>query len=184
MKLTVHSRTGKTKSETKQIRRQGDIPAIIYSGEKSKNITIVGTEFIQHLRTVATGHLPTTVFSLSSNEGVQQAIIKDIQYDITTYKVTHLDFQSLAESDEVTVKVPIQFTGVVDCVGLKLGGALRQVIRHMRVRCKKDQIPSHFELDVRDLSMRQSKRLRDIALPEGMKAISDPKEVAVVVVKR
>lgn len=184
MKLTTRSRTGTSKSETKQIRRQGDIPAVIYSKGKTKNITVTGVDFMQHLRSVAPGHLPTTVFTLLSDEGLQQAIVKDIQYEVTTYKVTHLDFQSLTESEEVSIGVPILFTGVVECAGLKLGGALRQVIRHMRVRCKKNQIPSHFEIDVRDLSMSQSKRLKDITLPEGVVAISKLEEVAVVVVKR
>jgi large subunit ribosomal protein L25 len=84
----------------------------------------------------------------------------------------------------VTVNVPIQILGLADCVGIKLGGFLRQVIRSLKVSCLPKHIPQEFELDVRDLNVGQSKRLSDIAIPGTARPIGRMSEVAVVIAKK
>ena len=90
----------------------------------------------------------------------------------------------LDKDSMINVNVPIRFRGTADCVGVKLGGVVRAVLRHMRVRCLPDKIPSHFEIDVRDLSLNHSKRLSSIDMPKDVKPITDLKEVAVIISKR
>ena len=72
----------------------------------------------------------------------------------------------------------------MDCVGIKLGGFLRQVIRSVKVRCLPKNIPQNFELDIRNLKMRQSKRLSDLVMPEGVTPLAATDEVVVVIAKR
>jgi len=81
----------------------------------------------------------------------------------------HLDFEELKPDTVVSVKVPIECTGVVDCVGVKLGGVVRQVIRYVKVRCLPKNIPSVFQVDVKDLSINQSRRLNDLTTTDGTK---------------
>ncbi len=100
------------------------------------------------------------------------------------YSVIHLDFEELHSDVPVTVKVPIEMTGVVDCIGVKLGGILRQVIRHVKVRCLPKDIPSCFYLDVKSLDLRQSRRLNDLEIPETLRPLVDLNEVAVLIAKR
>jgi large subunit ribosomal protein L25 len=69
-------------------------------------------------------------------------------------------------------------------VGIKLGGVLRQVIRHVRVRCLPKDLPSFFELDIRELGVKQSKRLREIQIPSTVSPLVDMNEVVAVIVKR
>src|SRR5689334_17723318 len=108
MKLTVTSRTGTKKSNVKEIRRQGNIPAILYSKSKPcETISIDGNEFSTILRELKQGRLPTTIFTLHFGNKERRAIIKDIQYHLTTYRVTHLDFEELIDGVPVNVKVPI-----------------------------------------------------------------------------
>jgi len=84
----------------------------------------------------------------------------------------------------VCVKVPINCIGVADCAGIKLGGFLRQVIRHVKVECLPKKIPEEFQVDIKDLGIRQSKRLSDISMPEGVKPLANLEEVVVVIAKR
>lgn len=185
MKLTVSNRAGTKKSSVKEIRRQGDIPAVLYSKTKAcEPITISGTEFKTILRELKAGRLPTTVFTLHFGKQERRAIIKDIQYQLTTYQVIHLDFEELHEEVPVSVKVPITVTGAADCVGIKLGGFLRQVIRYVKVECLPKKIPSEFQIDVQDLGIRQSKRLSDIVMPSGIRPLASLNEVIVVIAKR
>lgn len=186
MKLNVQARVAKQKGQNNRLRREGKIPAVLYSqGKPGEAIAVEGEIFLSLLRTLEPGHLPTTVITLVDKNGKERkALIKDIQYEPTTYQVEHLDFEELHRDVTVDVKVPIHFTGKEQCPGIKLGGVLRQVIRHYRVRCFPNKLPTYFELDVSSMNMKQSKRLREIQLPEGVKGLTPANEVAVVIAKR
>ncbi len=185
MKLTVKSREGDKKGDIKQIRREGNIPAIIYSSSsKPEKLIVEGVGFAAILRGVLPGQLPTTIFTLNNGKKERRAIIKDIQYHLTTYKVSHIDFEELSEDIPVSVKVPVNCTSIADCVGIKLGGFLRQVTRHVKVECLPKHIPAEFIVDIRDLGIRQSKRLRDITMPQGVRPLAGTDEVIVVIAKR
>lgn len=185
MKLAVKQRVGEKKKDIKEIRREGNIPAIIYSSKSQpEKLTISGAEFNTVLREMKPGQLPTTVFILSEDKKERRAIIKDIQYHLTTYQVSHIDFEELIENVPVSVKVPVNCIGIVDCIGIKLGGFLRQVIRHVKVECLPKNIPSEFLVDIKDLGIRQSKRLKDLTMPNGVRSLAKPEEVIVVIAKR
>lgn len=186
MKLQTVKRPAETKSEIKKLRREGYIPAVLYVKEKSGDtIAVNANEFSSYLRTIKPGHLPTTIFTLVDDKGVERrVVIKDIQYDVTTYAVKHLDFEELVADHKINVKIPIECVGQVDCVGIKLGGVLRQVIRHVRVRCLPKDLPSLFELDIRELGLKQSRRLKDLQIPETVRPLADLNEVVAVIVKR
>jgi large subunit ribosomal protein L25 len=186
MKLKISPRTGDKKSEAKRLRREGNIPACIYGrGKSSETISVPSNEFASLLRQVEPGRLSTTVFELEQDkEKGRKVIIKDIQYEPTNYAVVHLDFEELIEGAKINVKVPIECVGVVDCVGVKLGGVLRQVIRNIRVRCLTQDLPTFFQVDVRNLAHGEVKRLKDLEIPDTVRPLADLNEVAVIIAKR
>lgn len=186
MKLKVFKREHLKKSESNKIRREGNIPAILYAhGTTTEPITVDGNGFTGLLRNVPQGRLSTTVFTLTDGHGKERrAILKEIQYEPTTYKVRHLDFEELFDDVKVNVNVPIECIGAVDCIGVKLGGFLRQVIRQLRIRCLPKDIPSVFTIDVRAMNINDAKRLNELSIPETIRPIADLHEVAVIVAKR
>lgn len=184
MKLTVSTRTVATKAVIKAIRREKNIPAVIYGlGQSVQNIVVKGDEFHAVLRNLPQGRLATTVFELHHDGKKHKALVKDIQYNVASYDIEHIDFMLLSNDKPVTVNVPIQLTGAAECAGVKLGGTLRQVIRTLKVTCLPKDIPSEFQIDVRELEIMQSKRLTDIAIPENVRPMAQMTEVAVVVAK-
>lgn len=185
MKLKVFPRKGKNKSEINKIRREQNIPAIIYHRTKeAETITVHGNDFSGLLRNVQSGRLPTTIFELVDEKGkVRRALVKEIQYNPTNYDVRHLDFEELIDDVKINVNVPIECVGVVDCVGVKLGGTLRQVIRNLRVRCLPKDLPSCFNVDVKNMNVFEVKRLSDLEIPQTVRPLGDLNEVAVVVAK-
>lgn len=186
MKLNIQKRSAEKGSNINALRREGLIPAVFYSkSRQSENVSVSKAEFDAFMRQLKPGRLSTTKLTLTGEDGKERhSIIKDIQYDVTTYNVIHLDFEELVSNTKVRVNVPIECVGMADCQGIKLGGVLRQVIRHLRVECLPKDMPEFFNLDVANLEMRQSKRLRDIVLPQGLRAIADLDEVVAVIVKR
>lgn len=186
MKLQIVPRDSKKKSELTRVRLEDNIPAVIYNrGKESEPITINGSEWNAFFRTVPSGRLSSTVLTLVDQNGkVRRVVVKDIQYEITTYKVIHLDFEELHDDVKVSLRVPIECSGVVDCVGVKLGGVVRQVVRSLRVRCFPRDIPAFFDLDVRSMELFQAKRLADLNIPENVHPLTNLDTVAVVIVKR
>lgn len=185
MKLQINERLLAKKSQLKQLRREGKVPVILYcKGRPNEQFFIDTAEFNAILRQMKPGHLSTTVFHLMHNGKEIKAIIKDIQYQLTTYSVSHIDFEELIKDTPVSIKVPIQCTGVGECEGIKAGGFLRQVIRHVKVECLPSHIPQMFSIDVTNLGIKQAKRLADIAMPKGVKPLAKMDEVVVVIAKR
>lgn len=185
MELNIETRVGKKKSEVKKLRREGKIPAVLYSqGKVGETIVVEANAIKKVLQKIVPGTLSTTIFTLGNGKSKKQAIIKDIQYNITTYDVIHLDFVELLDKVPVELNVPIQFTGAMECIGVKQGGGLRQVIRTLKVRCLPKYIPTHFVVDVKDLGLGESKKLMDIALPDQVIPVSNLNEIVAVVAKQ
>jgi large subunit ribosomal protein L25 len=185
MKLAVSKRVSGKKGENNRLRREGNIPGILYGhNEAGTPIQLKADEMKTILRNLKPGLLGTTVFELDFAGKKHKAIIKDIQYHVTSYEIEHIDFVLCKEDKAVTVNVPIQILGAADCVGVKLGGFLRQAIRTLKVSCLPKHIPQEFVVDVRDLSVAQSKRLSDIAIPANVRPLGKMNEVAVIVAKK
>jgi len=186
MHLTVHKRKDLKKSSTSKIRREGNIPGVLYGkGKESQNIIINGDEFKAILRGLKSGLLATTILSVKGEGGhTFRAIVKDVHYHVADYSILHIDLTLLEDHQPVSINVPIQVVGAAECAGVKLGGFMRQVIRALKVSCLPKDIPQEFVLDVKDLSIAQSKRLSDIELPSSVRPLARMNEIAVVIAKK
>ena len=186
MELTYSKREAEKKSQAKALRRSGRIPAVVYQRSKEPESVSIDTKaFTVILRNVQQGRLCTSVFSLSDGKGTKKrAILKDIQYNPVNYEVIHLDFEELLHDNPVNVKIPVECVGVEDSVGIKLGGFLRQVKRHLRVSCLPKDIPTHFQIDIREMALYDSKRLKDLEIPKTLRPLDDLNQVVVVIAKR
>lgn len=185
MELEIKARKAEKKIENKKIRRAGGIPAIIYSqGKVGTTFEVDAVAFQKVLNQIVPGTLSTTIFTLKEGSKTKKAIVKDIQYHRTSYNVIHLDFEELIDSVPVSLNVPIQCVGVVDCIGIKLGGNLRQVSRSLKVKALPKDIPSHIEIDITNMNVGEEKKLADIAIPSGVRPLSDMNTLAVVIAKK
>ena len=184
--ITCKAREVQKKGDVKRLRREGFIPFVLYSeGKNSEAGTIPKAELEAAMRKIRPGFLPTTIFSLKSEKGEERSVVaREVQYKPTTYQILHIDFMELHEKTPVEVKVPIDLVNTVDCIGVKLGGFLQYVMRHIKVRCLPKDIPSHFEIDVKELNIAQSKRVRDIATPATVKCLDAQENVVITIAKK
>ncbi len=185
MKLELEKRTTGKRGVTQQIRREGNIPAILYdSAGAGEAVCVKGDEMRAILRSLRPGLLATTVFSLSLGNKKIRAIVKDVQYHVASYEIEHIDFLELKEDRPVTVNVAVHLLGAAECVGVKLGGFIRQVVRALKVKCLPKDIPQEFVIDVKELNVAESKRLSDIQIPANVRPLGRMDEVAVVIGKK
>lgn len=185
MKLSVFPRTNDKKSDVKKLRREGQVPGVLYGVKKeNQNVYFPLDQFQAAVRQIQPGMLSTTVFELNDAGKAVKAIVKEVQYHPVSYAVLHVDFSVLSDNEPVALNVPIKLVGVADCAGVKLGGFMRQVIRALKVRCLPKDIPQNFTLDVRSLAIGQSMTLADIELPSTVRPLAKMREVAVIIAKK
>ena len=182
MQLAVKSRT---EPNAKKVRREGQIPAILYSrGAVGEQILVDANDWKKLINLVPKGTLSSKIFELDLHGKKRKAIVKDVHYHVTTYAVLHLDFEELHEDVEVQLRIPVQLMNTVDCAGVKLGGVIRQVVAQLKVRALPRFIPDCFKIDVKEMQLGQSKRLSEIEIPPGVKPVDDMNNVAVVIARR
>jgi len=184
--MKLNGRTRKTgRNQTATLRREGKIPAVIYSqGKEGKAIVISAAEFSSFTRGMEPGRLSTTRFEIVEGNKTTPCVIKEIQYHPVTYAVIHIDFEELHAGHAIDLNVPVECVGAAECLGVKLGGMLTQSLRKIKVRCLPDQIPQVFEIDVRNLGEREVKRVSDLTVQGDIKVLDAPHQIVVGVVKR
>ena len=183
--VTCNDREVTSKGGVRRLRRDGSIPGVIYSeGKSAEKVSLARTEIEAGMRSITPGALPVTVFELKDASGRSRtALIREIQYKPTTYEITHIDFLELDPKRMVEVKVPVGFVNASECIGVKLGGQLRHIMRHVCVRCLPADIPAQFNVDVKDLGIRQSRRVRDMDMPDAVTCLVNIEDVVASVMK-
>src|SRR6185295_11447999 len=102
--------------------------------------------------------------TMSGTDQQRHAMIKDIQIDPISRKMTHIDFIRVLMDEKIRVSVPINITGTA--IGVKEGGLLDFQIRELHVECLPNAIPDSVDVDVTALGSHDYYRVKDIKLPE------------------
>ncbi|PID29394.1 MAG: 50S ribosomal protein L25 [Candidatus Cloacimonadota bacterium] len=146
------------KSFTKKLRKAGKTPAVVY-GYKQENSYITVSE-LELMKAFKSGE---KVFTISTEAGDYDVIIKEIQRHPVTWQPLHVDFIKLVEDKEVAVKVPLVFKGTA--FGVKnMGGVLLINSRHISVRTLPKDIPTSIDVDVTSLKISDTLHAGDLDL--------------------
>jgi large subunit ribosomal protein L25 len=179
IKLKAYPREEYGKQASKRLRQNGMIPAVIYGhGEKTIPISIEAAEFSRLLRREKGDNV---IVNLSQDKkGAKKTIIKEIQRNLVTSEIIHVDFQHLIPTERIEIDVPILLVGTP--IGVKEGGGLLEhVVRKISVRCLPKEIPSHLELEVSALNVGDSIHVSDLEL-KGGEILDRPEETVVTVI--
>jgi large subunit ribosomal protein L25 len=158
------------KGAARAVRRQGQVPAVIYGGGEAA--TPIAVDFNQAKQLIFAGHFLTTVFEIDVDGRKTRAIPRDYQLDPVRDFPLHIDFLRLAEGGSIKVVVPVHVTGQDRSPGLKRGGTLQVVEHALELLVPSDNIPDAIEVSVAELDIGSSLHVADIQLPAGAKAVS------------
>ncbi len=178
LKIPTQPREAFGKNASYRIRQSGRIPAILY-GEGRPNLALVldKKDVIRILKS-ETGL--NTLFKITIEDGERDVMIKDVQINPLTDQLIHADLIQIDMNKAVRVEVPIELVG--EAVGVKTeGGFIDFMTRELMVECLPAMIPEHLTVDVSGLHLHQSIKVSDVALPEGIKLITDPGAVVALV---
>ena len=168
--LSVNLREVK-KNEAAKLRRQGQVPAVVY--HKGEATVAISVDEISLDKLVHSSE--SHVIDLQYPDGKSvRSFIKDVQFDPVTDRVIHADFQLFSADEVVEMEVPIHLEG--ECVGVKIGGGKIQINVHaLELKGKPENMPEHFTIDVSALELGQTLHIRDLqkVAPEGIQILGD-----------
>src|SRR5882724_10533154 len=176
LEVTRRERSGK--EFAKKLRQDGKIPAVVYGGHKEPVAITVERKAVSDL-IQKSDHGIRSIFLLKMSGTDQQrhAMIKDMQMDPISRRMTHIDFVRVVMDEIVRVMVPVLITG--SSIGVKEGGILDWQMRELHVECLPNAIPDKIEVDITELGAHQQVRISDLKLPEGVKVNEDAHRVIV-----
>jgi len=160
------------KGASRELRRNGRVPAVIYGGKEEP--TAVHVEERLLVRQLGTGHFMNSIVMVEVNGKPVRTIPKDVALHPVTDRPTHVDFLRLAKDAKIHVNVPVVFSNEEASPGLKKGGVLNIVRHDLELVCDSDKIPDEIVLDVTGLDVGDSIHISHVTLPEGsVSAITD-----------
>ncbi|MGF1509991.1 MAG: 50S ribosomal protein L25 [Myxococcota bacterium] len=177
--IEVSRRDQMGKGPARRLRARGQVPAVVY-GHKEAPVALEldPKNFLKHLRTSGMGR--NTLFKLKGLDREPTCLVKDMQFDPVRRDLRHVDLHEVRESDRVLVDIPVRLTG--RAVGVIAGGDLSLAKRTLTVRCSPMNIPKQVVLDVSPMGLGATIRVGDVALPENVESVENPR-LAVVTVK-
>jgi large subunit ribosomal protein L25 len=178
--ITAVARDRAGKGAARAVRRQGQVPAVIYGGGQAAEA--IALEFNQTKQLIFAGHFLTTVFEIEVDGKKTRAIPRDYQLDPVRDFPVHVDFLRLSKGQSIKVVVPVHVVGQDKCPGVKRGGTLQIVEHSVELLVPSDAIPDFIEASVADLDIGSSIHLADVSLPNGAKATSTENVTLVTVV--
>ncbi len=135
------------KKATKALRNAGQVPCVLYGGDKPIHFSAPELAFS---KLVYTPDAHTVVINLDSGEKLN-AIMQDIQFHPVTDRITHIDFYQIFENKEITMEIPVHVTGTSK--GVLNGGNLRRPYRKLRVKAIPSNLPDFIEVDITPLKI-------------------------------
>src|SRR5438874_4741684 len=168
--LEVARREQSGKGVARKLRADGKIPAVVYGGHRESVAIEVDRKAVSEL-IQKSQHGVRSIFLLKMAGTDQQrhAMIKDIQMDPITRKMTHIDFVRVVMDEVVRVTVPVHVTGTA--IGVKQGGLLDFQVRDLHIECLPTAIPDSIDVDISELDVHDYIRIGDLKLPEGVKVL-------------
>ena len=134
------------KSIIKKLRAGGNVPCVIYGGEKNIHFSV----FENDLKSLV--YTPNIyLVNLNIDGKVYKAIMKDIQFHPVTDHIIHIDFMEVFEDKPAVIKLPIEITG--NSIGIKNGGKLRLRKRNLKVKGLVKYMPDTLNIDITKLDI-------------------------------
>ena len=164
--LEIISRDKTGKSNCKQLRNMGKVPAVIYGDKKEP--AYIAVDYPKIVKELSKTSFFSTVFSLKLNKKAIKVLPREIQTDPLNDKPVHIDFLRVNNESKINISVPIIFINEDKSPGLKGGGVLNTVRREVDLICKINNIPEKLEADLSNLEVGAVIHMSDIKLQEDV----------------
>ncbi|WP_336486022.1 50S ribosomal protein L25/general stress protein Ctc [Methylobacterium nigriterrae] len=165
LEAVARDRVGK--GAARAVRRQGQIPAVIYGGGQAPQA--IAIDLIRTRTLIYAGGFKTTVFEIDAGGRKTRVIPRDFQLDPVSGVPIHVDFLRVVAGQAIAVEVPVHFLNEDKAPGIKQkGGTLNIVLHTLSVEVAPDAIPDAIEIDLSGRDIGDTIHITDVKLPAGV----------------
>lgn len=181
--LNAEVRSGSGKTSAKKLRKKDVIPAVVYKGGKEALKLQFAVRALNEVLHTKAGE--NVIVTLKIADGANKikdktVLIKEIQREPIKGLILHVDFNEISMTETLKINVPLAVRG--EPVGVKAdGGILEHIMWELQVECLPTDIPEKIDVDVSSLKIGDAVYVKNITLPEGVKALTDPELIALIV---
>lgn len=171
--LQAEKRTILGKS-VKALRKKGLLPAVVYGGKTASSSIEVS---LKSFKKVLAEAGESTLVTLSLEGKSLNVLIHDVLLDPLTDIPLHADFLAVEMDKEIRTNVELEFVG--EAPGAKAdSGVLVKVMHEVEISALPKDLPHSIPVNLERLEHVNDRIiLRDVALPHGVKVITDLDEV-------
>lgn len=170
--LPAETRDRAGKGASRELRRQGRVPAVIYGNNQEPQGIHVEEKAL--MKALHTGHFMNTVVMIDAGGSPIRTLPKDVQFHPVSDRPLHVDFLRINEHASVHVNVPVRFTDEDSSPGIKRGGVLNIVRHDLDLVVDAAHIPEEIVISLDGLDVGASIHISDVTLPKGAESgISD-----------
>ena len=164
LEAVARDRVGK--GAARAVRRQGQVPAVIYGGGQPPQS--IAVDLIRTRTLIYAGGFKTTLFEINAGGKKVRAIPRDFQLDPVTGAPLHVDFLRVVSGQTVVVEVPVHFVNEDQAPGIKQRGGTLNISAHtVSLDVAPDQIPEAIEVDLTGREVGDIIHAADLKLPAG-----------------
>ena len=177
-KLEVQQRDTFGKQSARDLRRKGELPAVLYGrAQDTVSIQLNARTFYQFLRTYGENVVINMVIDEAESETV---IIKEIQrHPVEKHTLVHADFIRISLDEPVTSIVPVVLEG--NPPGVQEGGVLEFPLRHVSLHCLPMQTPTDITVNVGELDIGDSIYVSDLSIDEDIEILDELQRIIATV---
>jgi large subunit ribosomal protein L25 len=170
--LPAETRDRAGKGASRELRRGGRVPAVVY-GQKKDPLSIHVEEKLL-TKMLHSGHFMNSVVMIDVGGKATRTLPKAVDFHPVTSRPIHVDFLRISEHTKVSVNVPVRFDNEDASPGLKRGGVLNVVQHEIELVCDAAHIPDELHIPLDGLEIGDSIHISQVKLPEGAQpAITD-----------
>jgi len=174
--LNAQKRTALGKKASRDLRREGNVPCVVYGVERDEEGKPVAEPIIVTQKELAKVVYTPNVYIINLDiEGkVVKVVLKDLQCDFVKDTPIHVDFYQITDAP-IVMEIPIKLNGLA--VGVKAGGKLTQSVRKLKVKAPYTNFPDTLDIDVSALQIGKTIKVGALHF-EGLELVTS-KEVVV-----
>ncbi len=170
-------RQGLGKSDTKQLRKEGKVPCVVYGKGDNQHFAVYQADFKNLVYT------PNTyLVKLEVGKNVRLAKVQELQFHPVSEDIIHADFYEVATDKPISITVPVKITGVAP--GVRAGGKLQLKIKKLLVSGLIADLPEFIEVNIDHLVIGKSVKVADISVDKLELLDSDSNSIVSCVVTR
>jgi large subunit ribosomal protein L25 len=156
--LSGSSRESVGKKDASQLRLNNRVPAVLYGGGDQKHLSVGELDISKII-------VNPDVFQidLDLDGTAYKCIVQDVQFHPVTERIVHIDLLQVVDGKPVRVELPLRTTGTAQ--GVIDGGRIQMLFRRLPVRGLIQDLPEEISVDISDLVIGDSARVRDIEVP-------------------